>query len=593
MPKIKLLPDILANKIAAGEVVERPASVLKELLENAVDAGADRIFAAVEGGGRKNITLVDNGCGMEPDDMLLAIERHATSKLIREEDLFAVRSLGFRGEALPSIASVSRLTLESRVADRETGQRILVEGGTVRNVEEIAMPVGTRISASRLFYNTPVRLKFLKSVSTEMQHVADGFIRTALACPDIRFELRVDGKKAMEFPKGTTLRDRLVFLWGRAIAGRTLDFSSGAGLPRVSGLLAPPEISRTAPRHLYVYVNGRPVKDRLIHKAVLDAYRPFLSKGAYPLAVLLLETDPAEVDVNVHPAKAEVRFRSPSKLYDLVVRAVEGGLASETPDGIAATRSRSSTGRAPDWGRRPGDGMPRFAAVPARPIEGRRHEVREPAASPVPAQPEESVEQLRLPSMEPAPLLKVIGQLGKSYILLETDEGLLIVDQHAAHERIVYHRLKNSLAQGPVPRQALVSPAILDLTPRESLVLKDLREELGAAGIELEPFGETTYLVRTIPAVCAGLEATVVVRDVLARIEGPSQRREGGSAMEHVLASMACHGSVRSGRALNQLEMEALVEDLMALKGPHHCPHGRPVWKRVDYPEILRDLKRT
>ncbi|MBI4777211.1 MAG: DNA mismatch repair endonuclease MutL [Deltaproteobacteria bacterium] len=597
MPKIHILPEILANKIAAGEVVERPASIVKELLENAVDARAGHVVVNIEGGGRKRIVVTDDGMGMEPDDMFLALERHATSKLATEADLFDIRSLGFRGEALPSIASVTNLTMESRVRELDVGRRITVQGGVIRTVEEITMQPGARITASRLFHNTPVRLKFLKSSQTEMGHITDMFIRTALPLTEIHFRLDVDGKPNLEFPSGASPKDRLYILWGRQLAQRAVAFSSDTGDPRVSGYLVPPEDSRTAPRHVYAYVNGRWVRDRLLHKAILDAYRPFLTKGRYPMALLFLEVNPARVDVNVHPTKAEVRFTDPQRIYHLVVSNLKTALD-------AHARSELLPRDVPEiepWqvGQKRDYHPIRFqeASGGDRNLRGSRSnlhisEPARPAVVPAPRVPETSSPQYRLQESSSLPLVKVLGQLGKSYILCETREGLLIFDQHAAHERVTYEKLKLDAAKTSVSTQMLLTPEVVELSPKEFARIQDLRENLNAVGLEVRPFGERSIIVRQVPALLKQVDVTALINELLDdTAETPPASGDAGP-LDPVLIVMACHGSIRSGQALAREEMETLVREVLSLDSPLHCPHGRPIWKKITYTELEKELKR-
>jgi len=609
--RIRVLPEALANKIAAGEVVERPASIAKELLENAVDAEARSIFVQLEAGGRKRIRVVDDGAGMEPDDLFLALERHATSKISREEDLYSVRSLGFRGEALPSIAAVSLMELESRVREREVGRRIRVDGGVVRKVEEISMQPGTRVTVSNLFHNTPARRKFLKSVETETAHVLDAFTRTALSLPNVHFRMDVDGRGNMDFPPCSSVKERLHLLWGREITERLLELSSGPETPRLHGYLVPPEISRTAPRYLFTYVNGRWVRDRWLHGAVLEAYRPFLTKGRYPLAALFLEVDPQAVDVNVHPSKAEVRFRSPRDIRELLVSAVRGALTRRGRASLAyrqdpwegAFEPRSETRPAPF----PRNRSSRELSNGTRGFP-RRWNVSESGSSTALSQveqpfPEVAPEALSVsrrfhendlhpPAAAALQEPRVLGQLANRYILCEAAEGLLIVDQHAAHERILFEALKKGLEAVPAPRQLLAIPRVLELGPSEFQQWTLVQPILEAAGLELHPFGERTLMVRDVPVLLEHVDVGALVEELLDTLEDDSRREIVHEPLDRVLAVMACHASIRSGQALMQEEMSRLVRDLTNLPGPFHCPHGRPIWKHISYEYLERELKR-
>lgn len=601
MARVRILPDILSNKIAAGEVVERPASVVKELVENALDAGADRITVEVERGGRSTIQVADNGAGMSHDDALLAIERYATSKIVKDDDLFAIGTLGFRGEALPSIAAVSRFVMETRVAEDETGTRIDLEGGKLRDVSRIGAPPGTLVTVRNLFFNTPARRKFLKAINTEMGHIADTVASIALGWPGVRFRLTHNGRIVKDWPAADPSR-RVTDVLGRDVEGRLRPVEKVNGEIRISGWAADPAITRTTARSTYIFVNGRWVKDRLIGHALAAGYSGRLMKGQYPVAVLSLTTDPHSVDVNVHPTKSEVRFVQGNRIHEAVRSAVAEALQGSDRPGARRPIPPSSR---PDRDTLPDSDPPppilRSDQVqesptdypPPEPVRGSP----EPRADAAPAPGPESLPgPAEAPRTRPdqAPIwegggfadLRVIGQFRGTYILCEAPDGLLIIDQHAAHERVLFERFRSRSSPAGGASQGLLVPETVDLSYTEARIIEHLMPALADRGLVIEPFGGRTMVVKSAPAPLADREMAPLIREMAEEIAQEVPEAASGEGLDRALAAgvirMACHGAIRAGRRLSESEIKALLAQLDRCENPGHCPHGRPTWIRWD-----------
>jgi DNA mismatch repair protein MutL len=610
MGKIAILPDELCNRIAAGEVVERPAAVVKELVENSLDAGATRVSARLLQGGRREIRVSDNGCGMSPDDALMALERHGTSKIKKFEDLEEVATLGFRGEALPSIAAVSRFRLVTREPEAVAGTRLEVEGGIIRNVVETGAPAGTTITVRDLFFNTPARRKFLRTVETEISHAADSFLRMALAHPLVHLELHHQERSVYDFPAAPDLARR---------AEQVLKIRSGQPLQPISletpdlairGLAGPPELQRKNTRWLFTFINGRPVWDRPINQAVIGAYDTLLPKGAYPVVVLFVELPPRQVDVNVHPTKREIRLREPRRVLDAVRDAVRRSLGDLQRRGwqrpLAGTAEPPGAAGADPSFREPAPYPESPRQVPARPeppvdvslasgFEARENQAgfeaapAQPAA-PGEASPEEAESRESLQPVQPAEVsgfaaLPVLGQVANAYVLLEAPDGLVIVDQHAAHERILFDRLDRNAS--PTPSQRLALPQILELLPGEAEALRGRIEILQQAGFEIEPFGGDTFAVRAVPALLAHAPAESLIRSVL-ELNGARSSEVRSALLAALTKTAACHSAVRSGRRLHPEEIRSLLRDLDRTGAPATCPHGRPLWWKLTLEDFAR-----
>lgn len=594
-PKIRILPEQLANQIAAGEVVERPASVVKELLENAIDAGSSELLVEVEQGGRRLVRVTDNGCGMGKEDLFLALERHATSKIGSSADLFALQTLGFRGEALPSIASVSRLRLTSRPADQELGWQLYAEGGTVRQAEAQGAPAGTVVEVRDLFFNTPGRRKFLRSDETEFGHLADVVVRLALARPDIHLRLVHNGRTHLEAYRHQRLEERVAALLGRSLAADMLAVEAESGDGEIlTGLIGVPGLNRSSSSYLYAYVNGRFVRDRVMQHAILEAYRTLLEKRRYPVTVLFLDLPPELVDVNVHPTKHEVRFRDQQKVHDFVA----GTLRSRLVGGESVTAALVATTVA---------GLPPAAqAAPAVPAEAARSGVQEALAA-YGSRPHGAEAQLwraggkgeAIGWSQPPPATRqmpddwrVIGQYLNSYLVCQAGEDLLLIDQHAAHERIGFEKLRRQLRSEGIEKQRLLFPVVVECDHRQAAVVAEHLDDFTRLGFELEPFGGRSFTLLAMPQLLAGADAARLVLDMAEELAQVGRGGTLDAAIDQVLMRLACHAMIRASQPLSRPEMEALLSELAAIDFGSHCPHGRPVVRRLGRGEVARFFHR-
>ena len=588
MARIRILPEVLSNKIAAGEVVERPASVVKELVENAIDAGADRIAVAVENGGRRCIRVADNGCGMTRDDALLAIERYATSKIRRDEDLFAIKTLGFRGEALPSIASVSRFVLATRRPGDDAGTEIRMAGGKIESVRAAGIPPGTMITVQDLFFNTPARRKFMKTVATEMGHIGDGLAGQALGHPRVHFELRHNERLLRRFPRTEDAIERVAAVLGTDLRRALWPMALETEAATVSGWVAAPRVNRRTSHGVHIFVNGRPVRDRTVLHAVLQGYRERLMKGQYPVVVCRLAVPVDEVDVNVHPAKHEVRFVRPQQVHGAVAGAVHAALvAGEGSPGVKpeATDNRQrampASHRAADGVAEPGSGFSRSFRPVAAAAEGMRPSGTRGRTLPPGA--------LRDDPAAPAPSLwpggrfaelKIIGQFRNTYIVCESGAGLVLIDQHAAHERIYYEQLRQRSATRNAAAQNLLMPETLELGFREAAALETMQEALARLGFAIEPFGGNAFIIRAAPDFLAQAELGPMIGEIIAGAQAAGVTPEPGVLREESLKIMACHGAIRARQSLAAPQIQRLLAQLDECENPSHCPHGRPTWIR-------------
>ncbi len=614
MSRIHLLSPRLANQIAAGEVVERPASVAKELLENSLDSGARRIDVEVEQGGVKLLKVRDDGSGIAPDDLPLALARHATSKIRELEDLEAVLSMGFRGEALASISSVSRLTLTSRTADAEQAWQVETEGRDMEpRVQPAAHPVGTSVEVRDLFFNTPARRKFLRAEKTEFDHLQEVIKRLALARFDVGFHLRHNGKTVLSLHEAgdeISRARRVASVCGPAFLEQALPIEIERGGLRLWGWVGLPTFSRSQADLQYFYVNGRMVRDKLVAHAVRQAYRDVLFNGRHPTFVLFLEIDPATVDVNVHPTKHEVRFRDSRMVHDFLYGTLHRALADVRPeDQVAAPAAVSPMMRptglaAGEFG--PQGEMGLAASVLETPVanaqpawRGAGAGYQQPAGNPgVPAAEAQAAYReyfAPLPAASAAlpqeqgdipPLGYAVAQLKGVYILAENAQGMVVVDMHAAHERITYERLKHAMASEGLRGQPLLVPESIALSQREADCAEEHGEWFQRLGFELQRLGEETLAIRQIPALLKQAEATQLVRDVLADLleYGTSDRIQ--AHLNELLATMACHGAVRANRRLTLPEMNALLRDMEQTERSGQCNHGRPTWTQLSMDQL-------
>jgi len=605
---LRRLPETLVNQIAAGEVVERPASALKELVENALDAGASNIDIQLRDGGRTLISVTDDGRGMTADELVLAVERHATSKL-PDDDLVHIKSLGFRGEALPSIGAVARLTLTSRVAGGDSAWMLSVEGGRVGAVEPAAHPQGTRVEIRDLFFATPARLKFLKAARTELSHATEMVNRLAMAHPGVNFTLS-DGTRtvvrlnAAQGDLFTQRLDRLGAIMGRDFFNNALRVEAEREGLRLTGHIGLPTLNRGNGQHQYMFVNGRPVKDKLFFGAVRGAYRDFLAHDRYPYVALYLEVPPDQVDVNVHPAKTEVRFRDAGLVRGLIVSALKHALAdaghraSTTVSQAALGAAQIQGGNTSSWAlqSRPGGGGGGYPSYPSAGLSDRAAAFQAPPQSSLqnfdmaPTARTEQQPWSEGDASQPAPGDFPLGvaraQLHETYIVAQTSDGIVVVDQHAAHERIVYERMKHALDEGGIKRQGLLLPEVVELDEPSAARLTKRSDELLDLGLVIEPFGDGAVVVREMPAMLGQTDVQRLIRDLADDLAEWGEVVSLHERLADVASTMACHGSVRAGRRLNGDEMNALLREMEATPHSGQCNHGRPTYVELKLSDI-------
>jgi len=625
--RIARLPDALVDQIAAGEVVERPASVVKELVENAVDAGARRIRVEVRGGGARLIAVGDDGCGMTPDDARLALERHATSKLRSMEGLAGIRSFGFRGEALPAIASVSRLRLRTRVRGAAEGFELRVEAGRVQSAQAAGGPEGTRIEVADLFFAVPARRKFLKAESTEWGHVSDWLARAALALPALHFDVHRENRPALRWPACGESLDRIAAVLGEREAAALLHTQRTAGDMQLSAFISRPDAHRATAAGIHLFVNGRPVRDRLLRHALLQVMRDLLPRGRFPTALLFLEVPDGAVDVNVHPAKWEVRFADPQGVHRLVTAALRdamggrgwlgAGAAEDVPGAADSTARAANAAGAPGLrGTAAGQGAGGWAGwtgavrdapdAPGGPgdwtfagADGEAAFVRAftatqgGAATAESAAGESAARPLRFGA------LHLLGQFLATYLLAEDARGLLLIDQHAAHERVLYEQLRSHWLEGKTPRQALLVPLVVELAPAALAALLEARETALRLGFEVETFGASAIALRAVPELLAERDPEGLLRELAEEIRAAG---DAGAALQagsriaagadHLFATLACHAARRAGEKLAPEEQRALLCALDEIPWAPTCPHGRPVAVPISRAEIERRFAR-
>ena len=582
MPIRKLSSEV-ASQIAAGEVVERPASVVKELIENALDAGARRVTIAVEAAGHRLIEVADDGSGIPADELALSVERHATSKVRDTADLFSISTLGFRGEALASIGSVSRLTITSRQQGADAGAQLKVTGGQADDVRLMGAPQGTLVRVEELFYNVPARLKFLKSDVTERRQIDTLVTRYALAFPNVHFQLRQDDRLALQTSGDGDRRAVLAALYGVDAARQMLEVLAEDDGVRITGFISPVSLTRSNRREILFFVNRRPVQDAALTTALVQAYHTLIMVGRYPMAMIFLKLSPEMVDVNVHPTKAEVRFREASRLFSAVQRAVRRALLAHTP--------------VPEL--RPADSFPAFDE--RMPAEGDRMDFGLASVSssiPYPSSPSPySSPTTIFPRPLPTsltPLLRLVGQVASTYLVAEGPDGLYLIDQHAAHERVLFERmLAQHQAQHdtPLPAQVLLQPVTVDLPPASARLLGEQLPLLASLGFQVEPFGAATFLVRAIPSLLAGLDAAGALRVLVEDFEEDETPLQA-QAEARLIARVCKRAAVKAGRALAPQEQQALLDDLQACHSPRTCPHGRPTMIHLSVDLLERQFGR-
>lgn len=560
---IRILPDHIASQIAAGEVIERPASVVKELVENALDARSDEITIEIRSAGKRLIAVTDNGVGISKSELGLAVSRHATSKLARAEDLFSIETLGFRGEALASIGSVSRMTIESRTADADTGAILRVEGGRMGKLAETGMPPGTRITVQDLFYNVPARLKFLKTDNTERRHIEALVTRYALAYPLVRWQLVVDDTPSLSTSGSGDRREILASLYGVDVAREMLSVDFKEGGTHIHGFISPISLTRSNRREITIFVNGRWVKDTSVAAAIIKAYHTLLMVGRYPIVVLFLDMPPETVDVNVHPAKAEVRFREGNLVFTRTQRAVRRALLAYSP--VPDLRPREL------WGGR-GEATPQPSADPGWQMSA---EISPHGAEAENADPARIHIHTGAADGDALPLLRLVGQVAATYLVAEGPDGLYLIDQHAAHERVLFEQLMAQQTQEQVPAQALLEPVNVVLPPEKARLLEAQLPVLDKLGFDVENFGPNTYTVRAIPALIVGGDPEAALNVLVEDFE--EDETPLASAIEAKITARICKRmAVKGGQTLSPEEQRALLHNLENCQSPRTCPHGRP-----------------
>jgi len=619
--RIRLLPEHVANQIAAGEVIERPASVLKELLENSLDAGATQVDVQIGAGGRSLVLVTDNGCGMSRDDALLCLERHATSKLRDSDDLDRIASYGFRGEAIPSIASVSRFRLRTREPGALAGTELVIDGGKLREVREVGLAPGTQIEVRSIFYNMPARRKFLRTEATESAHIRHVMLLAGLARPDVGFTLTMDDQPPQRWIPGEDLRQRLVSVFGAEWADLTVPIDARSGDLRLHGFIGKPGISRAARTEEIFFINQRPVENRTLHFGLLEGYHNSLMKGRYPVAVLFLEMDPSGVDVNIHPAKREVRFHDDFTIRHFVVKAVQEVLqqfsgapaasvkfdlpaapANHGTDGTdetdGTTKSAQTFTPSPSHLSHPShQSHPSHSPeTPTLPL----HLEKEPeplALQPTLALPED---QPRPSTPRPEPLitnrlgLRVVGCIGLLYLVAESPEGMVLIDQHAAHERVLFEQMLKRMALQDPAAQQLLFPVTLEFLPRDADFLLAQIETLQQAGVGITRFGPTAFLIDALPAMVKPRDVGEFIRTVVTDLQQEGgETRKGRRLSEEVVAKTVCRHAVKANDALKPAEWDHLVHDLLACDLPYTCPHGRPTMIQLTMAELEKKFGRV
>jgi DNA mismatch repair protein MutL len=593
MSRIALLPEEVASQVAAGEVVERPASVVKELVENSLDAGATRVEVLIRRGGNSFIRVLDDGCGMDRDDALLCLERHATSKIRTGADLMAIHTLGFRGEALPSIASVSRFRLTTRERGALAGTEVLVNGGRLETVRDSGEPEGTQIEARSLFYNLPARRKFLRTEPTEASHVEHVLQLQAIGHPQVGFAFVNDGRVVHQLPAGQTLRERLRDLLGAPLVGELLEVPETeiAGI-RVSGFIGRAGVSRSTRQQQIVFLNGRPIENPTVNHALREGYHTALMKGQHPVTFLFIEMDPAAVDVNVHPSKREVRFRDPAHLREVIVQVVRQVLESDRGSWTKTFSAPPASTLPPEPGlplipmaeqvtlRRDWAQIPTQPAGPSAPPAAPAAASSDSPAAPTPRPP------------PPAQDFKIIGILGRLYILMENASGLVLVDQHAAHERILFEEMRRRMEGQGVPTQRLLLPITLQVVPKDADWIQGNMDALTRTGIVIEPFGAGTFKIDALPQFLASCDPPQLLRDIIDELRETSLQSSKLRLGEDMIAKTVCRHAVKANDVLREPECVRLVQDLLACELPYCCPHGRPTMIQVSYAELEKKFGR-
>jgi len=575
--KIKILSEDLIIKIAAGEVVERPASVVKELMENSIDAGATSIVVDVRAGGMESIRVMDDGCGMSKEDALLATERYATSKVQKEEDLYTIQTLGFRGEALPSIASVSKMRLITRDSASQVGTEVEREAGKKVRVSEAGSPVGTSVEVRNLFYNTPVRRRFLKSVGTEFFHIHRVVDQMALSKPGIQVRLIHDGREVLNVPKTNELSIRIEAILGRETYDGLIPVEYGNETISLRGYIGKPTLTLSTANSIFTYVNGRFIRDRIVNRSIFDAYRTLIPRDRYPIVILFMDLSPHLTDVNIHPTKREIRFRDQEKVYRSIQLALRSKLKA-VPGDERISRAVETYWQEKGGSRGIGEVMGKYG-----PQEGEG--VARSFVFPEFSQDEDQRRGF-YSSLFP------LGQIGGTYIVCQGPRGLVLVDQHAAHERVLFERLMHQLGNADIERQMLLFPHMVEVSHAEAHVVGSYKDEMEKLGMEIEAFGGNTFVVKSVPQAVAVEDVGSLVKDIIEELTSEGRTQKGEGITEKIFSIMACHGAIRANRVLKDEEMQALLRDLEEIDFASTCPHGRPIFSEIDYSQLEKMFKR-
>ncbi len=579
--KIEVLPESISQIIAAGEVVERPASVVKELMENAVDAGSSEITVELRAGGLQLIRVVDSGEGMDQEDVPLAFQRYATSKIRKAEDLYAIHTLGFRGEALPSISQVSKMTLQTRTLHSLSGTKVICEGGEIKSISEIGCPIGTEVEVKQLFYNIPVKRKFLKSIRSELRFALNHFLRLSLSHPTISFRFIHDGRTLHEYLKTEFPLVRIEAIFGKEIYPHLQPIGFEDGGIRISGFASLASLSKRNAESIYFYVNQRFIKDRMIYRAVLDAYRRILPSNQFPVVILFIALPPSAVDVNVHPTKAEVKFMDPDRVYQAVFAAIRMVLE----EGPSRLEEMAPEGEGREWvfqkSAHPSFLGQETLSAPSFSMSGKEEgilTVQDGGGLPWKAE-------------EKWPYT-VLGQIQGTYILCEGEGNLIFIDQHAAHEKILFEKFKKKYENRSMISEKLLLPLLMELSVEESYILESAGEALKEIGFEIEPVGEKLFAIRSIPSFIDQKDPKEFVREILGELSFLEKRRKGEEAIHTLLVTLACHSAVRANFVLKREEMDKLLEDLIPFHPSTTCPHGRPIFFVLPLDELRKQFKR-
>jgi DNA mismatch repair protein MutL len=580
--KIRVLPESISQMIAAGEVIERPASVVKELMENSIDAGSSEIIVELEAGGLQVIRVVDNGEGMDPEDVPVALQRYATSKIEKAEDLYAIHTLGFRGEALPSIAQIAKITLQTRAPHSLSGTRAVCEGGEIKSISEIGHPIGTEIEVKNIFYNIPVKRKFLKSIRSELRYALNHFLRLSLSHPSISFKLIHDGRTLHEYAKTESSLVRIEAIFGKEIYQHLQPIAFEDGGISISGFASLPSFSKKNAEGIHLYANQRFIKDRMIYRAVLDAYRHTLLSNQFPVVILFINVPPSTVDVNVHPTKAEVKFKEPERIYQAVLAAIR----------MVITKDSATQWEEVSYGKGRGEQVIQMG-------------VRAPTLAQEKVQSvftwvtgkEEGIarvhdgEGLQWKSEKKRPY-SILGQIQGTYIICEGEGHLLIIDQHAAHERVLFENLKKDYETRSITSEKLLIPILIELSAEESYILEFAGEALKSVGFEIEPVGEKLFAIQSIPSIIGQRDPKKIAREILDELSLFEKEGRGEEVIHAILVTLACHSAIRGNFILRREEMDNLIDLLAPFHSSTTCPHGRPIFFLLPLEELKKQFKR-